>query len=478
MTVFAATGRGFIVFGHLTHLIQKLTTSFKSLFQRGLASRMASGFVLVALLTLGSKALSFVKDAVVARQFGTSDSLDAFMFSFGFLAFLAALVGGGIPEAFLPMYAEMRYQQSEGRAYRLAVQSCMVHALVLIFIGSVLYFAAPFYVGWIATGFTVEKKQLAVEMMRQLMPLMMCYGMSFQLSAWLRADKFFTVATAAPVLVPLVILIFFFKDGAESNLQTLLHGSLLGTLLHMLTLTLVLWRAFKPSLRFLWHCLFRWEPEMQHVMKNAVPFVFAGAIFTSVVVVDQTMAAWLEPGSVAVLGYTDKVCGIILALTASPACDVLFPYFADKVARRDWHGIRRQLFSSAGIILSFALPAALLLCWLAPVVIQLLFERGTFSASDTERVAHVLRFAALQIPFYILGGLASRVVVALQATRFILVLSAIGLIANASLNWILMQNMGAAGIALSSVLVQMLSAGMACLYVLRQIQGKIQADLS
>jgi putative peptidoglycan lipid II flippase len=439
---------------------------------------MASGFVLVALLTLGSKALSFVKDAVVARQFGTSDSLDAFMFSFGFLAFLAALVGGGIPESFLPMYAEMRYQQSEGRAYRLAVQSCMVHALVLIFIGSVLYFAAPFYVGWIATGFTAGKKQLAVEMMRQLMPLMMCYGMSFQLSAWLRADKFFTIATATPVLVPLVILIFFFKDGAESNLQTLLYGSLLGTLLHMLTLTLVLWRAFKPSLSFLWHCLFRWEPEMQHVMKNAVPFVFAGAIFTSVVVVDQTMAAWLEPGSVAVLGYTDKVCGIILALTASPACDVLFPYFADKVARRDWHGIRRQLFSSAGIILSFALPAALLLCWLAPVVIQLLFERGTFSASDTERVAHVLRFAALQIPFYILGGLASRVVVALQATRFILVLSAIGLIANASLNWILMQNMGAAGIALSSVLVQMLSAGMACLYVLRQIQGKIQADLS
>ena len=217
MTVFAATGRGFIVFGHLTHLIQKLTTSFKSLFQRGLASRMASGFVLVALLTLGSKALSFVKDAVVARQFGTSDSLDAFMFSFGFLAFLAALVGGGIPEAFLPMYAEMRYQQSEGRAYRLAVQSCMVHALVLIFIGSVLYFASPFYVGWIATGFTAGKKQLAVEMMRQLMPLMMCYGMSFQLSAWLRADKFFTVATAAPVLVPLVILIFFFKTRSNSS---------------------------------------------------------------------------------------------------------------------------------------------------------------------------------------------------------------------------------------------------------------------
>lgn len=478
MTVFAATGRGFIVFGYLTYLIQKFTTYFNSLFQRGFASRMVSGFALVALLTLGSKAFSFVKDAVVARQFGTSDSLDAFMFSFGFLAFLAALVGGGIPESFLPMYAEMRYQKSEQRANRLAVQSCLVHALVLIFIGIVLYFAAPFYVGWIASGFTAEKKQSAVEMMRELLPLMMCFGMSFQLSAWLRADKCFTVATAAPVLVPVVILIFFFKDGVEANMHTLLYGSLLGTLLHMLTLMLVLWSGFKPSLRFLWQCLFQWEPEMTHVVKNAVPFVFAGAIFTSVVVVDQTMAAWLEPGSVAVLGYTDKVCSIILALTATPACDVLFPYFADKVARRDWRGVRCQLFSSAGILLSFALPAALLLAWLAPLVIQMLFQRGTFSETDTSRVAHVLRYAALQIPFYILGALASRVVVALQATRFILVLSAIGLIANASLNWILMQSMGAAGIALSSVVVQMLSAGMACLYVLRQIQEKITADLS
>lgn len=60
VTVFAATGRGFIVLEQLTHLIQKFTSFFKSLVQRGLASRMASGFVLVALLTLGSKAWSFV----------------------------------------------------------------------------------------------------------------------------------------------------------------------------------------------------------------------------------------------------------------------------------------------------------------------------------------------------------------------------------------------------------------------------------
>ena len=193
-------------------------------------------------------------------------------------------------------------------------------------------------------------------------------------------------------------------------------------------------------------------------------------------VVDQTMAAWLQPGSVAVLAYADKVCGIILAVTAAPACDVLFPYFADKVARCDWRGVRRQLLASAASILALALPAALLLCWLAPWVIRLLFERGSFTAEDTERVAAVLRFAALQIPFYILGSLASRVIVALQASRFIIMLSVIGLVGNAVLNLILMRSMGAPGIALSTVLVQMTSAGLACLYVLRQIRTRLRHD--
>jgi peptidoglycan biosynthesis protein MviN/MurJ (putative lipid II flippase) len=146
----------------------------------------------------------------------------------------------------------------------------------------------------VATGFNQEKQQLAVNVMRDLLPLLLCFGMSYQFSAWLRADKFFTVATAAPVLVPVVILIFFFVEGSAADLNTLLYGTLVGAFLHMLVLLLVIWRGFRLSLGLIWSCLFRWEAEMRQVMKNSVPFVFAGAIFTSVVMVDQTMAAWLE----------------------------------------------------------------------------------------------------------------------------------------------------------------------------------------
>lgn len=450
-----------------------LLTLIARLVKGGLGSRMVSGFMLVAMLTVVSKAVSFVKDASVASRFGTGDALDAFMLSFGVLSFAAALVGGGLPEAFLPVYAELRHRRSVRRAQRLGVQSCVAHAVSLLVLAVLFYFFAEDLVRWTTRGFSEEKQLLAARLMRRLIPFMVCFGMSYQLSAWLRSDKAFTVATSAPMLVPLTILGMLLYHGKATTVETLVIGTEAGAILHLTVMVGALACRLPGDLRFWWCCLRLWEPGVRRVVKHTLHFLFAGGIFSSAVVVDQMMAAWLAPGSVVVLGYTEKVCGIILAVTAAPACDVLFPYFADKVAHKNWIGVRHQLFTSAAAILSVALPAALMLCWLAPWVIHVLFERGSFTAADTTRVAEVLRFAALQIPFYILGSLASRVIVAMQATHFIIVLSTLGLVGNAALNYVLMQRMGAAGIALATVLVQMTSAGLGCLYVLRQIKARL-----
>lgn len=455
----------------MPRLIRHLPAPLHALIQKGLQSRIVSGFLLVAVLTVMSKGVSFVKDATVARQFGTGDAMDAFLVSFGLLTFLAALAGGGMPEAFLPVYTESALK-SRRRAHWMAVQGLAIHAASLLVLALGCYLIAPWFIQWATRGFSVEKQALAVQLLRGLLPFLLCFGLSYQLSAWLRADKKFLIATSAPMLIPLAIMLALFWQGAQATAHTLVHGTVAGAAAHSALLAAVLLPRLPRSPRFWALCLRRVEKRVGRIWKHAFHYLVAGGIFSSSVVVDQTMAAWLSPGSVAVLGYTEKLCGIILAVTVAPSSDVLFPYFADKVARQDWAGVKRQLFVSIGSILALAMPAVLFLCWLAPWVVATLFERGSFTSEDTQRVAHVLRFAALQIPFYIVGSLASRVVVAMQATQFILWVSGIGLLVNAGLNLLLMRSMGAAGIALSTVLVQLVSAVLACVYVLAQIRQR------
>lgn len=448
-----------------------LPAPLRSLLARGAGSAVVSGFVLVAMLTVVGKLAAFVKDAVVAAKLGTADELDAFMLVFGFLSFASTVLAGGLPESFVPAYAELRERRGLRRADRLGAQCAAWQFIALLVCGLGISLMAPALVSWATHGFPAQKQALAVRFLHALLPFLLCFGLSYHLSAWLRAGKSFLLAAAAPVLVPLGIIAAIMHDGDQVSAWTLVAGTVWGAGAHVTVLLIALGRRLPRKTRWWRCCLQHWEPGLRPVLRNALPFLVGGIVFGSAAVVDQTMAAWLSAGSVAVLGYSDKLCAIVLAVTAGPAADVLFPHFAELAARRDWDGLRRRLFASAGIIISAALPMTLLLSLFAPWIVGLLFERGAFGPQDTQRVAGVVRFAAFQIPFYILGSVATRVAVSLQASPLMLVISIGALVLNASLNWLLMRHLGVAGIALSTVIVHLICAfatGAMCLALIRQ----------
>lgn len=447
-----------------------LKTQLRAWMARGLASRLVSGFVLVALLTVFGKAVSFAKDAALARWFGTSDDMDAFVLAFGFLGFLASVLGGGLPEAFLPHYAELKHHRGPARAARLAIQTVLGQALALLAFALLLGLSADAVIDLTARGFSPEKKLLAASLMRDLTPFLLCYGMSFQLGIWLRADKNFALPAAAPMIIPVTILASLF---AGASIRNLVIGTVCGSALQLAVLAWAVTRTLPSCPRWRSRLLTLREPKLARAFQDALPYLLAGMVYSSAAVVDQAMAAAALPaGAVSVLSYSDKLVGILLALTAMPAGEVLFPYFADTVARRDWPGLRAQLRRAVLLVGGFSLPATLVLFSLAPFVVATLFERGAFTPEDTTRVASVLRIAIFQVPFYILGTLCSRVVVSLQATRFILLMSVFSMLANAGLNWLLMRSLGAPGIALSTVLVAAASSLLVTFYVLAQIRRK------
>ncbi len=449
-----------------------LPAPLRALLSRGAGSTVVSGFLVVGVMTMVGKIVAFAKDAVVAAKLGTADDLDSYMLVFGFLTFVISVLTSGLPEALVPAYAELREHRGLRRAYRLGAQCVFFQLGILLACSLLLALAAPWAVGWATKGFSPAKQKLAVELLRGLLPFFICYGVALNIGAWLRAGKTFMLAASTPMLVPAGIITSLLLAGDRVNAWTLVSGTVWGAAAHLSVLLAAVVRQL-PRRQYWWRSLLRhWEPSLRVVLRNALPFLMGGIAFGSASVVDQTMAAWLTAGSVAVLGYSDKLCTIVLSITAGPASDVLFPHFAELVAQRDWNGLRRRFFTSAGLIALASLPMTLALSFLAPWIVRILFERGAFGPQDTIRVAEVLRYAAFQIPFYIFGIVAARVAVSLQASRYMLGIAFSALALNASLNWLLMRHMGAAGIALSTTLVHFICAIATCLVCLTVIRRK------
>ncbi len=446
--------------------------------RRVFGSAMVSGFLLVVMLTIVSKVVSFAKDAVIAANFGTASELDAFMLVFGFFSFAANILASGIPESFLPAYAELRERRGVRHADMLGVQCGTLHLAVVAIIGLILIVGAPALVRWTAHGFSLVNQQLSIELLYGLLPFLLCFGFSYHLSAWLRAEKSYLLPVLAQMFIPLGMIVAIWMAGEGLTTSTLVRGTVWGSVMQVLVLLIQPIRRLSHSQRWWRLVVSRRLPGTGLVARNALPFLLSGAVFSSAVVVDQTMAAWLTAGSVAVLGYSDKICAIVLGLTAAPATDVLFPHFANLVAKRNWNELRKRLIVISALIVAVALPFTVLLCLQAPWLIHTLFERRSFNAHDTQRVAEVLRIAAFQIPFYIVGAVTARVVVSLQASRLMLIISVSALLLNILFNWLLMGSLGVAGIALSTVIVYILCAitnCIACFILIRRKEAESHA---
>lgn len=437
---------------------------------------MLSGVVTVAGLTLVSKAISFVKDATVAHRFGVSHELDGFLLAFGLHTFITGMLAAGLPYAMMPAYSDVRHRLGDARADALALQSALCHALTLLLLGVAVHFWGEAIVGVMGKGFTPDVRALSRRLITDLLPFMFCYGMTTHLSMWLRGRKAFFAATASPIVTPLIIIALLALSPLSISADLLVLATNIGGALHLLFISLTVGRFLPLGSLDWWRSLRHWEEENATILRNALPYLVAGLVLGATTLVDQTMAGWLAPGSVSTLSYSDKVCGILLALTAIAASEAMFPFFSDVVARGEWGKLHRQLKKTLQVVVAFAAPLTAILIWQAPLIVALLFERGAFTAEHTHRVAEVLRFAALQIPFYVIGVMLSRIVVALQGSGFTLLLSWFSLMLNIGLNALLMRSMGVAGIALSTAFVYFVSATAMWIYVSKKIAQRRECE--
>ena len=116
---------------------------------------------------------------------------------------------------------------------------------------------------------------------------------------------------------------------------------------------------------------------------------------------DQFFASDLGVGAVSTLSYANRILSLVLSLLVLAATRAVLPILAE--ARALGHETTHLTKRWAGATFLIGI-GALTIGWLmAPTIVRLIFERGTFGPPQTASVANILRFGLLQTPFYVSG---------------------------------------------------------------------------
>lgn len=422
-------------------------------FAKGSMNRQIfTATMLIGLLTGLSKVAAVGKELVVAWRFGTGDQLDSFVMAFVVPSFVTVVVANSLSFALIPIYIKVRDQEDNKAAQRL-FSGIMMRAIALLILTTIaIAITAPIYLPLMASGFSPEKLQLTTHLLWIISPSILLYGIVNVWGGVMNAGEKFALAAFTPVLTTLAIVIMLFLFPSW-GVYALAGGLIVGSLLEMIVLGIGLLQQ-GINLRPRW---FKYDANSKLVIKEYFSVIVGSFLMCSATLVDQSMAAMLAPGSVAALGYANRVIALPLTLITLALGTAVVPYFSQTIAQKDWHKINHTFKYYLKLIFITTVPLTIVFILASKLIIQLLFERGSFDAEDTRLVAQIQQFYAPQIPFFIAAVFVVRLVNSLGINHILMWGSAINLAANIIGNYVFSELIGVAGLALSTSCVYLIS---------------------
>ncbi|MEZ0089363.1 lipid II flippase MurJ [Streptacidiphilus sp. EB129] len=406
---------------------------------------LARAFGITALLSMGGSLLGLLRDLLLARYYGADQGTDAFLVSWtvpetaaplliedamAFLmvpAFSVALANRGSgPAPIVPAQAQAPAEapapspspeqsrapgpmQGQGQAQvrgqglvgvrtstadpvrELVAATLPPLALLLSVLAAATALGAPLLVHLLAPG--LADPGLAVVCTRLTAVTVLPFGLTGYLSAGLRAHQRFTGPAAVYIAYNTGIL----------SVMVLLHGSLGvraaagGVALGSVLMTAVLLPPFGRRCSAL-------TPRRRGRRRGGANLAISPmallpiALFTltrqSQVFVERYLASSLTPGTISHLNYAEKVAQMAMTLGVM-VCTVTFPVVARALAEGDFEAARIRVEKDLGLIGAVVLAGTSVLLGCAPQLVDLLFQRGAFTTSDTAATAAVMRVYSL-----------------------------------------------------------------------------------
>jgi peptidoglycan biosynthesis protein MviN/MurJ (putative lipid II flippase) len=413
------------------------------------------GFILI------TKIVGAAKEMAVAARFGTDSSVDAYLLVLRIYELPVGVWASSLTTILVPLIFSMRRaapEELEAFLRELAAVTLVAGAVI----GAVLAFGLGILLEHTGFGAPPEVVDIATGMVMPLaliVPLGALLNVSFarMVAAGRRGVSLVEALPAAVLLVALLA-------SAGNDPRLLTWGTVAGYAAELCVLLLYQRRTgapqrFRISLRSgVWR-RFAWS----------LSIVFAADFLLGVTtVIDQLMVAPLSSGAVATMGYANRLLVLLIAIGGTALTRIMLPLLAEAhssgadealmVARR-WAWI----FFGLGV-------AALVAGWVAaPLMVELIFERGAFTPADTMAVTEIFRFGLLQLPFYFSSIVFSQLWAARGYYQVFFFANAAKLAVKLVANFALIAPFGINGIMIATALMYASSLGIS-VYLVRRFR--------
>ncbi|OPY82024.1 MAG: putative peptidoglycan biosynthesis protein MurJ [Syntrophorhabdus sp. PtaU1.Bin153] len=414
---------------------------------------------IITIITLISRPLGYVREAIQAYLFGATFLVDAFIVAFNFPELIQTLFFSGATSAFLIPVC-VRYMKNRND-YSTIYSTFINLAIILTASLSLFFFAfSNGIVGLIAPGFSPEAKVITKLLFIIMIPVIALHTILSVIKAFLNAKEHFAAPEMSGILWNLAFILSAVTLRDKFGIYSLAIGVTAGSFLQIVMQVPYLRRfdiRYRPVL------------SLKHPAIGEAKRLFTGALIATSIVpinsfVGRVIASYLPQGEVASLAYAFRIFILPFSLFAVPIYTVVFSKLSKLYHEKDWKGMHSHVDSSVVLLAVTLIPCTILLCTTGDAVIKILYERGAFTVKETLMTNRALFGYSIGLLFYALSISFVRVFNSMHDMRTPAIVGVSSIIINAVLASLLMVPFKNLGISLATSIVSLYNFGM--LYVL------------
>jgi putative peptidoglycan lipid II flippase len=402
---------------------------------RGGVGGLLRSSAVMAVGTVASRLLGFVRNAVIVIALGTGSLGDVYNVANTFPNVVYdMLLGGVLTAVHVPMLVRaLEKDRAYGEEYEARLLTIVLGGLLAL--TGVAMLCAPFLVDLYASGFRPDQHKLAIIFALFFLPQIFFYGVGALAGASLNARGSFAAPMWTPALNSVVVIVvggmFLLVAGPGVTPGDITNGEITllagGTTLGIVVQTVAMW----PSLR---KAGFRFKPRFDFRREELAPV--GGMALWTLLYVAIMQVGFVVNTNIAVraqvrgerehLGYgvgltpwnnAYLLFQLPYAIVGVSVMTALLPRMSRHAAESRFDLVREDLSSGLNLSSVIIVPSAALLFALSPELVTAFFSHGSTHLADGLMIANVVQaFAIALVPFAVFQ-LLLRVFYSLADTR-------------------------------------------------------------
>ncbi len=368
-------------------------------------TRVARAASRVSLAVLISRALGLVRELVLAAAFGASATMDAWVAAFRIPGMLRDLVAeGALSSAFIPTFSRVLTRDGRHQAWCL-VNMLMSTLTIALGVLAILFFVfSDELVSVFVFGFgEIEGKvELTSNLVKIISPFLLLVALASIATGVLNTfDRFFLPAiTTAFFNLAIILSVFVVAPALENRgipaVYAVGGGAVLGGALQLLVQL--------PSMRalgFRFHFVIDFKnSELLRIATLIGPAIVGVGATQMAVMVNTMLASTLGDGPVSWLNFAFRIIYLPIGLFGVAVGIVNLRDVSVHAARKNLGALKETVADSLKMVLALAIPSTVGIIVLANPIVSVIFERGEFSAFDTQQTANALMLYCLGLVAY------------------------------------------------------------------------------